>query len=132
MSLGVSKLAEEQRIVTGAAIAATPTVYIPLANSTVSEFQHPVRQLVIWNLTNGDIQLSFGEINKATGTLYDNMPIPMGGYWSDDAAANRQRNAQEFNWDKYDIFYVKQLVGGTTVTAGGGNVYLTVFYARGD
>jgi hypothetical protein len=79
---------------------------------------HPVRQFLIQNLTNADMQFSFDGVN-------DHFPIPSGGFFLSDITSNKALGPN-FCLPEGSRLYVKQLSGA----AGSGSVYFTVIYAK--
>lgn len=136
MSLGQRKLAEEMYVVTATDMVADPDVYLPFTQVVAnnSEFQHPVRQATIWNLTNGDVLLSFNSnpTDSTSPQEHDHMVIPANGYWTDDTATNRQATADIYNWEKGAIFWARRSNLPNAASPTTGAIVLTICYAYGE
>lgn len=110
-NLPVRMLFEPQRTLGFAAIGAA---YMGVGTAV----DHPVRQFLIWNLTDATLQFSFNGVD-------DHFPIPQNGYFLDDVTSNKSTVSGGFYLAQGERLYVKQLGVPTT-----GSVYFTVIYGR--
>lgn len=81
-------------------------------------FSHPIRMLIIENLTNAELLFSFNGID-------DHLALPSGGPIIFDFTTNKGGNSQGFFIAEGDRVYVKE--SGTPTS---GTVYVSVVYGR--
>lgn len=80
-----------------------------------SAFTHPIRILMIQNLTDESVMFSFDGTN-------DHLPLSLGGYLLIDVTANKSLS-QGFYVSEGETIYVKRIGVPTT-----GAVYVSAFY----
>lgn len=108
MSLAIRLAVEPVRSLVAASVIAG---YTAVGTAMV----HPIRQLVIQNLTDQAVMFSFDGIN-------DHLPLASNSAFTDDITANKTVD-QGFYLPHGTIIYVKRI--GTPTT---GSVYITAFY----
>jgi len=119
MSYGIKLQWEAQRLI---AFGSTGASYVQIGDA----FTHPIRQLIISNLTDASMQFAIGPAGLQAADVVDSFPLLAYTQFINDVSSNRVQNNPLFA-AQGDAVYVKR-IGTPTV----GTVYVSASYAKGD
>lgn len=122
MGYGKRALFEDQRSKTAAQIVVSGATYLRVG----SAFEHPVRMLMVQNLTDVSLQFSVSDGSAAAANVPDSFPLLANTSVIFDYTSNAVDD-WPFFFAKGDAVWVKEL----GVPASGG-VYVSVVYGKGD
>ena len=109
MSLAIKLLPETVRTLAAGAIG-------PAYMGIGTAFDHPVRIILVQNLTDESMMFSFDGVN-------DHFPLPSNGFLLLDVTTNKTERSGGFFIAEGTRLYVREIVAPTS-----GDVYVSVFY----